>query len=140
MTETRGVFAPETVADAKARFEAVGPAAQAVTKATAREMEFSKAEYDDRVTSSVVETAREAVFASLLVVAVGSYEEFAAARTEHPDAEVVQHGSQDVANAVWHYVPFADAIVAATFEAEADAAVATLRRIAFGEYYREAVE
>ena len=140
MSETRGVFVPATAAEAREYFESVGPAAQTVTKELAREMAFSKTEYEDRVTSDVVETARDALFASLLQVEVGEYTEFAAARTDHPDAEVVQHGSQDVDNAVWHYVPFADALVAATFQDEPDAAVATLRRIAFGEYYRDAVE
>jgi len=140
MSETRGVFAPETTEEARECFEAVGPAAQTVTKELAREMAFSKEEYDERVTSDVVETARDALFASLLQVEVGEYTEFAAARTDHPDAEVVQHGSQDVDNAVWHYVAFADALVAATFQDEPEAAVGTLRRIAFGEYYREAVE
>jgi hypothetical protein len=140
MSETRGVFAPETAAEARECFESVGPAAQTVTKELAREMAFSKEEYDERVTSEVVETARDALFASLLAVEVGEYAEFAAARTDRPDAEVVQHGSQDVDNAVWHYVPFADALVAATFQDEPEAAAGTLRRIAYGEYYRDALE
>ena len=140
MSETRGVFAPETAEAARECFESVGPAAQTVTKELAREMAFSKEEYDERVTSDVVETARDALFASLLAVEVGDYTEFAATRTDHPDAEVVEHGSQDVDGAVWHYVPFADALVAATFQHEPDAAVRTLRRIAFGEYYQEAFE
>jgi DNA-binding ferritin-like protein len=139
MSETRGVLAPETADEAREQFEAVGPAAQTVTKELAREMAFSKEEYEERVTSEVVETARDALFASLLEVEVGEYAEFAAARTDHPDAEVVQHGSEDVDRAVWHYVPFADALVAATFQSEPEAAAGTLRRIAFGEYYSEVV-
>lgn len=137
---TEGVFAPETESEAFESFDAVGPAAQTVVRETAKAMEFDREEYDERVTGDVVETARDALFASLLEVEVGEYTEFAAARTDHPDAEVVQHGSQDVDNAVWHYVPFADALVAATFQSEPDAAVGTLRRIAFGEYYRGAIE
>jgi hypothetical protein len=139
MSETRGVLAPDTEAEAREQFAAVGPAAQTVTRELAREMAFSKEEYEERVTSDVVETARDALFASLLAVEVGEYTEFAAARTDHPDAEVVEHGSGDVDRAVWHYVPFADALVAATFQSEPEAAVGTLRRIAFGEYYADVV-
>jgi hypothetical protein len=139
MTETRGLLAPETEAEVRERFEAVGPAAQTVTREVARAMDLSKDEYDEYVTSETVGTAREALFASLLEVEVGSYEEFEAAQDEHPEAEVVENGSNDVDNAVWHYVPFADALVATTFQDEPDAAVATLRRILFGRFYSDAL-
>jgi hypothetical protein len=139
MTETRGVLAPETAAEVRERFEAVGPAAQTVTREVARAMDLSKDEYEETVTSEVVGTAREALFASLLEVQVGTDEEFEAARDEYPDAEVVENGSSDVDNAAWHYVPFADALVATTFQDEPDAAVATLRRILFGRFYSDAL-
>jgi hypothetical protein len=42
-----------------------------------------------------------------------------------------------VERVVWHVPPFADAAVAATFQDERDAAVATLRRQAFGRCYRD---
>jgi len=135
MTETRGVLAPATEDAVRERFEGVGPAAQTVTREVARAMELSKEEYDERVTGDVVGAAREALFASLLEVEVGSYDEFEAAKDDHPGAEVHENGSEDVANAAWHYVPFADALVATTFQAEGDAAVATLRRIAFSKFY-----
>jgi len=48
-------------------------------------------------------------------------------------------GSEDVDNVVWHAPPFADAAIAATFQDERDAAVATLRRQAFGRLYRDAL-
>lgn len=137
MTETRGLLAPETEAEVRERFEAVGPAAQTVTREVARAMDLSKDEYEEHVTSEVVGTAREALFASLLEVQVGTDEEFEAAQDEHPDAEVVENGSSDVDNAAWHYVPFADALVATTFQDEPDAAVATLRRILFGRFYSD---
>lgn len=139
MSETRGVFAPETEAEARELFEAAGPAAQSVTRELAREMEFSKDEYGERVTSDAVETARDAMFASLLRVEVGDYGEFEAFREDHPDVEVLEEGSSEVDRAAWHHAPFADAVVAATFQDEPDAAVATLRRIAFGRVYREAL-
>ncbi|MFB6069326.1 MAG: DUF5809 family protein [Halobacterium sp.] len=139
MTETRGVFAPETETDVRDLYEAAGPAAQTVTREVAKSLDLSKAAYDEQVTSEVVGTARDALFASLLEVEVGDYEAWAAVRDDHPDAEVVEEGSSDVENAAWHYVPFADVLVAATFQDRPDAAVATLRRIAFGRYYRDAL-
>ncbi len=135
MTETRGVLAPETEAEVRERFEEVGPAAQTVTREVARAMEFSEEEYDERVTGGVVGAAREAMFASLLQVAVGDYDAFEAAKADYPDAEVHENGSSEVDRAAWHYVPFADALVATTFQNEPAAAVATLRRIAFSEFY-----
>ena len=139
MTETRGLLAPETEAEARRQFEEVGPAAQTVTREIARAMEFPKEEYDERVTGEVVETARDALFASLLRVEVGDREDFEAAKDDHPDAEVVENGSADVDGVAWHHVPFADALVATTFQDEPDAAAATLRRIAFGKFYRDAL-
>ena len=139
MTETRGLLAPETEAEVRQQFEAVGPPAQTVTREVARAMEFPKEEYQERVTGEVVETARDALFASLLQVGVGDREEFEAAKRDHPDAEVVENGSENVDGVAWHYVPFADVLVATTFQDEPDAAVATLRRIAFGKFYRDAL-
>jgi len=139
MAETRGLFAPQTDAEVRERFEALGPAAQTVTREVARAMDLSKEAYDERVTSDVVGTAREALFASLLEVTVGDYDEFEAAQDDHPDADVYENGSADVDRAAWHYVPFADALVAATFQNEPDAAVATLRRIAFSRFYQDAL-
>lgn len=139
MTETRGVLGPETEAEVRERFEAVGPAAQTVTREVARAMDLSKEEYQETVTSAVVGTAREALFASLLEVQVGDYEAFEAAKADHPEADVHENGSEHVDNAAWHYVPFADALVATTFQDEPDAAVATLRRILFGRFYGDAL-
>ena len=133
---TEGVFSPETEADAAEAFETVGPAAQTVVRETAKEMEFDREEYDRRVTGEVVETARDALFASLLVVSVGdraAYEEW---RDTHPEYEVYETGAENVDNVVWHASPAAEAAVAATFQSEEDAAIATLRRQAFGRLYR----
>lgn len=140
MSETRGLLTPASGAEAREQYEAVGPAAQTVTREVARAMEFSKEEYDDRVTSGVVETARDALFASLLRVELGSFEAFDAARSEHPDADVIQEGTEDVDRVAWHYAPAADTIVATTYQDKPDAAAATLRRIAFGRVYRGVLE
>jgi len=134
--ETVGVFDPQTLAEAREAYESVGPAAQTVVRETASAMDFDSEEYRDRVTSDVVETARDALFASLLVVHVGDREAFESWRAE-TDADVTLLGSEAVDNVVWHVAPAVDAAVAATFEAERDAAVATCRRQAFGRLYRE---
>ena len=135
--ETQGTFAPETIADAREAYEDVGPAAQTVVRETARAMEFDREEYRDRVTSDVVETARDALFASLLTVRVGTAEEFEDWCAERPAYEVRVEGSDSVDFVVWHAAPFAETIVAATFQNEEAAAVGTLRRQAFGRIYRE---
>ncbi|MFW5917760.1 MAG: DUF5809 family protein [Halorubrum sp.] len=136
---TRGTFAPETRADALERYEEVGPVAQVVVREATKAMEFDAEEYDERVTPEVVQTARDATFAELLAVHVGERGEFDAWLDESEfDAEdVVQIGSENVDNVAWHPVPFADAVIAATFQNEPDAAASTLRRNAFGRVYRE---
>lgn len=136
--ETEGVFDPETLAEAREAYESVGPAAQTVVRETATAMEFDREEYHDRVTSDVVETARDALFASLLVVHVGDREAFEDWRAD-TDADVTLLGSEAVDRVVWHVARFADAAVAATFQDERDAAVATCRRGAFGRLYRDAL-
>jgi hypothetical protein len=133
---TRGSFAPETEDAARERYETLGSTAQVVVKEVAKAMEFDAAEYDRRVTPAVVETARDALFASSLAVTVGTreeYEEWLATR----DYEVVEVGSGNVTRVAWHAVPFAGEVAAATFEDEEDAAVGTLRRQAFGRIYRD---
>ena len=134
--DTVGEFEPETEDEARRRYEAVGPAAQTAVREVARAMDFDREEYEERVTRDVVATARDAIFASLLAVTVGTAEEYDAWR-EAFDGEVVEVGSEHVDNVVWHAPPFADRAVAATFQHERDAAVATLRRQAFGRLYRE---
>jgi hypothetical protein len=132
--ETHGFLAPETEAAARDRYEAVGPAAQTVVKETAKAMAFDADEYDERVTGEVIETARDALFASLLEVRTGpreEYEEWLADR----DREVVEEGSEHVSHVAWHDA-LGETVVAATFESEERAAVATLRRQAFGRAYR----
>jgi hypothetical protein len=137
--EREGVFAPETAAEARELYESVGPTAQVVVRETAKAMEFDRAEYRERVTGEVIETARDALFASLLVVYRGDREEFEAWCADR-DAEVTTVGSDEVDNVVWHHVPFADRVLAATYQQEPDAAAGTLRRQVFGRVYRELFE
>ncbi|MFB6220573.1 MAG: DUF5809 family protein [Halolamina sp.] len=134
---TEGVFSPDTEADAREAFDTVGPAAQVVVRETARAMEFDREEYSQRVTGEVVETARDALFASLLTVHVGEREAFEAWQEEHPEYSVHVNGSDNVDNVVWHVAPFTEAAVAATFQQEEEAAIGTLRRQAFGRIYAD---
>ncbi|MDF9745016.1 DUF5809 family protein [Natrinema salsiterrestre] len=134
---TAGTFSFESADDAREQYESVGPAAQTVIREVAKAMAFDREEYDERVTGDVVETARDALFASLLAVRVGSREEFEDWRESY-DGEVTETGHEDVDRVAWHAGPDGEA-VAATFQNEEDAAVATLRRQAFGRLYRDLV-
>jgi hypothetical protein len=136
--ETEGLFAPATAAEAREQYEAVGRAAQEVVREVAKGLDLPPEEYRERVDEDVVLTAREAIYASLLEVHVGSreaYEDWLDGR----DREVTEVGSDNVSRVAWHEAPVADQVVAATFESEPEAAVATLRRQAFGRVYREVV-
>ncbi|MFC4439635.1 MULTISPECIES: DUF5809 family protein [Natrialbaceae] len=135
---TVGTFTFESIEEARTQYQSVGPAAQTVVREVAKSMEFDREEYDERVSGDVVETARDALFASLLEVAVGSREEYEQWRGSF-DGEVTEVGHERVDRVVWHAGPTGDA-VAATFQDEEDAAVATLRRQAFGRIYRELAE
>lgn len=134
---TEGVYEPETVEAAEEAYEAAGPTAQIVVKETAKAMDFDGQEYDNRVTGEVVETARDALFASLLTTHHGSKAEFEAWCEEHSDYAVDLAGSDDVESVVWHPVAVAETVVAASYQEEPDAAAATVRRRAFGRHYRE---
>ena len=134
---TLGTFAPAAAAEARAQYDLAGPAAQTAVREVAKAMTFDREEYAERVTSEVVETARDAIFASLLEVTVGSREEYLQWRDEH-GGEVVEIGNENVDNVVWHVGPGEEA-VSATFQHEEEAAVATLRRQAFGRLYRDLV-
>lgn len=136
--ETRGRIAPDSAAAAREWYEAVGPVAQTTTREVARAMDLDREEYDRRVTPAVVATARDAIFASLLAVTVGSHEEFETWRADY-GGNVHLAGSENVDRVAWHAGPTGEA-VAATFQNEADAAVETLRRQAQGRIYRPLFE
>jgi hypothetical protein len=136
---TSGVIAPETEAEAREYYDLAGPAAQVVVREVATAMGFDREEYRDRVTPDVVETARDALFASLLEVTVGTRDEYEAWRDEF-DGDVAETGSENVDNVAWHAAPYAGEAASATFQDEERAAVSTLRRQAFGRIYRPAFE
>ncbi len=132
---TVGTFSPESVEEARERYASITSAAETVVREVARAMEFDREEFADRVTEDVAETAHDALFASLLAVRVGTREEYET-WLEGYDGEVTEVGHDHAANVVWHPGPAGEA-VAATFNDQEDAAVATLRRQAFGRLYRE---
>ncbi|MGQ4556764.1 DUF5809 family protein [Halobellus sp. GM3] len=138
--ETEGTLSPESLAEAREAFSAAGPTAKQVVREAAKAMEFDREEYTERVTGEVVERARNVVFADRLAVHVGSRAAFDAWVDDHPDYEVTELGSEDVDRVAWHAAPFAEAVVAATFQNEREAAVGTLRRQAFARLYRPRFE
>ncbi|ADD05170.1 uncharacterized protein Nmag_1594 [Natrialba magadii ATCC 43099] len=135
---TVGTATFSSMDDARERYANAGPTAQTVVREVAKAMAFDREEYAERVTSDVVETARDVLFASSLAVTVGTREEFDEWQESY-DGEVSVIGNENVDRVVWHAGPDEKA-VAATFQNEEDAAVATLRRQAFGRLYREHVE
>jgi len=136
--DTEGLFEPETREAARDRFEMLAPAAETVVRESARQMGFDREEFDERLTDEVVAAAHDSLFASLLLVRVGTREEYETWRDERR-FEAVEVGSENVDRVAWHAAPFADHLVAATFHSERGAAVGTLRRQAFGRLYREVV-
>ncbi|WP_424000765.1 DUF5809 family protein [Haloarcula salina] len=136
--ETEGQFSPESAEEASERYEALGPTAQVVVKEVAKAMGLDAEAYEEQVTSEVVETARDVLFAESLAVRVGTMDEFESWRTDTA-CEITLVGAENVDNVVWHAAPFAERAVAATFQSERRAAVGTLRRQAFGRIYREVV-
>ncbi|GGC69187.1 DUF5809 family protein [Haloferax sulfurifontis] len=137
--ETHGTIAPASLDEAEAAFDRVGPTAQVVVRETAKAMEFDREEYRERVTGDVIETVRNALFAESLSVTVGTRAEFDDWRAAHEEYELVELGNPDVERVAWHAVPFAETVLATTFQNEEDAAVSTLRRNAFGRVYRDAL-
>ncbi len=136
---SRGTLSPETAEEAREAFDDLEAAARSVVRETAREMGFDGEEYGERVTEDVVATAREALFASLLAVRVGTRSEFEAWRADHEDLAVIEEGHSSVERVAWHVARPAGTVLAATFQSDEDAAVGTLRRMAFARLYRDAV-
>lgn len=132
--ETAGIIAPASPADARRIYNELAQPAEVVVKEVSRLMAIDPEEYDRRVSSEAIETARDALFASLLSINVGTRTEYEQWRTDF-DGTIHEIGSEHVDQVVWH--AFDDEAVAATFQAKQDAAVATLRRQAFGELYRD---
>lgn len=148
-----GQLAPASTAEARRQYAELAGAARTVTRETAKAMGFDREEYAARVDDDVRATARDALFASLLRVRVGDREAFEEWRADF-DGDVHVMGSDEVDSVTWHVVPFgrdgpptraaadddvAPVAVAATFQDEPAAAIATLRRSVFGRVYRDVI-
>ena len=136
--DTEGLFAPATAEAAREQYDAAGPAAQVVVREVAKGLDLDPAAYEARVDADLVLTAREAIFASMLEVHVGTRAEFDDWLADR-DRAVTEVGSEHVDGMVWHDAPLVDRVVAATFAEEREAALGTLRRQAFARIYREVV-
>lgn len=134
---TVGFLSPETLDEAQSSFEELGVPARELTREIAVAMGFNTEEYGERVTEDVVHTAREALFGSLLLVLTGERSEFDTwlNQPKHADFDVTIEGSERVVNIAWHPAPMDDRVIAATYENEREAAISTLRRIAWGSVY-----
>lgn len=138
--KTRGQVAPETEAAVREEYDALAKVAETVTKEIAKANTDTRAAYNELVDSATVETAQQSLFASLLEVHVGSVEEYDSWLAAHEDFEVVLAGTESVPRRVWHPVWPRDIVVAVSFQERPDAAVATVRRQAFGRHYRSILE
>jgi hypothetical protein len=134
--ETRGTVSPPSWEDAETHYEEFGATAQSVVRELARALSFDREEYETRVDSDVVETARQTLFAERLAVRLADRATFDEWREEYSHSVRVA-GSDNVSRVAWHDSPAASAAVAATFENEPDAAVGTVRRMAFNRLYRD---
>jgi hypothetical protein len=134
--ETEGSVAPETEAAAREEYARLAGPAGTVTRAVARALDAGGTLREGP--EPVVATAHDALFASLLVVhrgTRGAFETWVDERDFAPDVI----GNENVERVAWHPVPFDGVVAAATFQDEPGAATATIRRRAFGEYYRPVV-
>lgn len=134
--DVRGTFSPDSWADAERRYDDLGSTAQVVVRSVAKAMDFDREEYGRRVNGDVVETARQALFAETLEIRVADTDTFDTWRRAYAH-DVHVAGSDAVGNVAWHVSEPAETAVAATFENEPEAAVGTVRRMAFNRLYRE---
>ena len=138
---TDGYISPQTEESARAHFAALGPAAQELTREIAVAMEFSQEEYRERVTTGVVSTAREALFGSLLEVTTAdrdTFDTWLAEQSISSDTVTIE-GGELVEYIAWHQSPMAGRVIGATYQHEREAAVSTLRRMAWGKLYRPVI-
>lgn len=134
---TVGNVSPKSVEEVQTRYDELTAVARTTVREIARAMGFDAEEFDERVTDDVIRTAQDVIFAGSLEVTIGSKDEYRSWKDAY-DGQVIEAGHEQVDNAVWHAGPDGEA-VAATFQHETDAAVATLRRQAFGRLYRHIV-
>ncbi|MFW6004214.1 MAG: DUF5809 family protein [Halodesulfurarchaeum sp.] len=138
--ETRGHLSPATEDAVRETYESLAGAAETVTKEIAEANAETREDYRELTDSGTVETARQALFASLLEVQVGTVAEYESWLAEHDELEPELAGTEPVSGRAWHPVWARDAVVAASFEDRPDAAVGAVQRQAFGRHYRSILE
>lgn len=134
--ETRGHYAPRTEAAARSQYADLSAAAKTVTKEIAEAGTDTSDAYQEFVDQSVIETAHDALFASLLEVHVGSTAEYESWLADHETLESELAGTETVPRRAWHPVWPTGDVAAVSFQDRPEAAIATVRRQAFGEHYR----
>lgn len=138
--DTRGQFAPETKAAARSLYDDLAIAAETVTKTLAETSTDSREAYHELLDQERIDAAHEALFASLLEVHVGSVEEFESWMNRHDAFQLSLSGPETVPRRAWHPVRPRKTVTAVSFQTAPEAAVATVRRQAFGTQYRELLE
>ncbi|MFW6384060.1 MAG: DUF5809 family protein [Halodesulfurarchaeum sp.] len=137
---TRGHLQPGTAAAAQAAYEALELPAETVTKAVAEAGTDSAEAYRSFLDGEVFETAQKSLFAASLVVHVGTVEEYETWLSHNDAMTASMAGHAEVEGRAWHPVLPREAVAAVSFADSPDAAVATVRRGAFGEFYRPMIE
>ncbi len=139
--DERGFIAPTTVEEAEAVYDDVAPVAREVIREVTVAIDPGGDLYRNEVTPEVLATTRAALFASLLRVSTGPRAAFDAWLDQPPydEFDIEIEGSEHVEHVAWHAAPMANRVLAATYHAERDAAIATLRRMAWGKIYHPVV-
>jgi hypothetical protein len=138
--DTRGELTPTTAAAAREAYAGLALPAETVTKAVADAGTDSTEAYQSFLDDDVLETAQESLFAASLAVQVGTADEYEAWLADHADLEPSMTGHEDVSGRAWHPVWPREVVAAVSFADSPDAAVATVRRQAFGKFYRSMIE
>ncbi len=138
--DTRGDLTPRTAAAAQEAYAGLALPAETVTKAVAEAGTDSTDAYRSFLDDDVLETAQQSLFAASLAVHVGTVEEYEAWLADHGSLEPSMTGHEDVTGRAWHPVWPREVVAAVSFSDSPDAAVATVRRQAFGKYYRSMID
>lgn len=136
--EATGFIEPQTTAAAREHHRECELMAADVVREVALALGIDGEAYRERVTDEVVRTAQDAIFGALLRVQTGTVADFDAATSSnsYSDYTVQMEGSEHVDGRAWHVSPCAEAIAVVSFDTEPQAAIATVRRQAYGRIYR----
>lgn len=136
---TAGNLEPATAEEIHDIYDALAVPAKEIVHDITVALDFDRAEYNTRVDQRVITRARDALFGTLLRIQTDSRDSFESMLENQPYAsyECIQEGSPNVDHIAWHVSPATETIVAASYQDHPEAAVATLRRIAWNELYTD---